>query len=457
VAGHRQNNFCGDGIAVRMGLRNKVGIRTKLRAVGCFRVCEPTNQMFSIGTKMTSLQLDAQVAGLPLREARISEEVDGVTVTFDSSERHAWHYPWTSHKSKMDVRHIFQVFCFQTCEGSDDDSMECFWTGDSASFRVMSMRRMLGKGGKTRRTDVLGTGTQTKRRQWVRNTINEKRIKINEIVVPHVSDASKWVKSDLCDGYHPPAGVRNWTVEAGHYDAFFDYVKSHCGLETPVFSNKKRAGAAHSYLGLAKSPTFSGSDIASQDMDACKRQRGGGYTAAPLVLAAPSRSSLSTLLYPGAPTQSHSLSHTLSSAGIPVGPVLASGPSALSARLLQPAARASTSHSTSAFIGCTSSCAAAAEHGAFNCGQLESTDMLQPLSALDLLQQAGSATEVGGRLRAAVLASQLGAIASHCGDDNDSFTNDVQELFSLGVLPKNYTYQTEQPMADTKLEPIEPC
>ena len=431
VAGHRQNNFCGDGIVVRMGLRSTSHIRSKnLRAVGCFRVCEKTNHVFCTGDKISSSQLDAQVAGLPLREARIVDESDGVTVSFDSSERHAWHYPWTSHKSKMDVRHTFQVHVFYTCD--DGDTLECFWTGESASFRVMSMRRMLGKGGKTRRTDVLGTGTQTKRRQWVRNTINEKRIKINEIVVQRVTDSSKWVKIDGQEGYHPPAGVRNWTVEAGHYDAFFDYAKKHCGLETPVFSNKKRT----SDLTVFSNKEVHGFEPTAPG-EARKRSRG---QAPPT--AAPSRSSLSSLLYPGcvAPAMTYPASA--------LTPVLATAPSALSARLSQLHGMSSSVSTASTSSECGSSASDSVPSSRASCSSSgcnifssESTSLCQGLGLSYALNQ-GLDYNLGGMLAQQMSQQTPAGLAAGLPDGRlktmnaSKWLHERQKLCAEGLFPE---------------------
>jgi hypothetical protein len=83
-----------------------------------------------------------------------------------------------------------------------------------------------------------------------------------------------------------------------------------------------------------------------------------------------------------------------------------------------------------------------------------------------LAQQMSQQTPAGlaaglpdGRLKtmnASHLAEQLGVIASHGGDQNDSFTNDVQELFSLGVLPKSYLYQVPctEPLEQQDVKPV---
>jgi hypothetical protein len=241
--GHTDRNFCGG--AVTLSLKSALP-PSHLLAVGVFSPDQ--TPFFPVGTRTSHSELRAHalqkeklfVGNVTAEGSQPTADatVNNFKIEFNvrGNEKGSWQYNWASHKSKADTKHSFQA-CIFAVEGG---FLRCIHVADSPSFVVSCTRRRSTPNAQNKRKldSTSHPSAHTLRRQWVHRMIAEKGVQVSDVIVENVSDASKW--KACIGGFHPPCGIRNWTLEAGHFDAFFQFVKDVHGVDTPSFSRRKK-------------------------------------------------------------------------------------------------------------------------------------------------------------------------------------------------------------------------
>jgi hypothetical protein len=178
----------------------------------------------------------------------------GVAFALHGSQTGAWLYNFNIRRNMLQSKHLFQVailrrksrpvqnLALQVSEAGVTSEVvwECVELDHSPSFAIKSLRsqnrKPKDKGASPGQTTVKVT-KQSKRRQWVRETMKKYKIKAADLVVENVNDTEHWepiYEKEQNIVYAPPANVNKWSIEAGHFPAFFEYVKRSYGVNPPA-------------------------------------------------------------------------------------------------------------------------------------------------------------------------------------------------------------------------------